>query len=184
MSTRDKGRFWSVRRVPAVLVGLVVLGGAGLLLYDVAAVHAGRPGMAWRRVLSDELATRPLDDTYVRVGAAVAAALGLWLLVLALTPGLRTILPMRRDSVPVRAGLDRNAVALVLRDRALAVSGVQSVRVRTRRRAVAVRAVSHFRELDEVHDDLRRALDQAIADLGLQRPPSLSLHVAHAVKRR
>lgn len=184
MSTRHEGRFWSARRVPAVLVGLVVLGGAGLLLYDIAAVWAGRRGMAWRRTLSGELATRQLDDLWVLVGAGVAAALGLWLLVLAATPGLRTVLPMRRDSGPVRAGLDRTAVALVLRERALAVSGVQSVRVRTRRRAVTVRAVSHFRELDEVHDDLRIALDQGIAELGLLRPPSLSLHVAHAVKRR
>ncbi|MFJ8646906.1 DUF6286 domain-containing protein [Streptomyces sp. NPDC093546] len=181
---RVNGRFWSVRRVPAALVALVVLGGAGILLYDVASVRAGRPGMRWRRVLLDELERRPLDDVWVLVGAGVAMALGLWLLVLALTPGLRRLLPMRRDAVPVRAGLDRDAVALVLRDRAQAVPGVRSVRVRARRRAVAVRAVSHFRDLDDVRDDVRTALDDGIAELGLTRPPALSVRVRRPAKRR
>ena len=39
---------------------------------------------------------------------------------------------------------------MVLRDRAMEVSGVQSVRVRMTRGRVDVRAVSHFRELDDV----------------------------------
>ncbi|MET9800065.1 DUF6286 domain-containing protein [Streptomyces sp. NPDC006368] len=178
------GRFWSARRVPAALVALLVLGGAGVLLYDAAAVRAGRPGMRWRRVLSEELARRPLDDGWVLVGAGVAMALGLWLLVLAVTPGLRSLLPMRRDATPVRAGLDRSAVALVLRDRAQTVPGVQSVRVRSRRRKVAVRAVAHFRELRAVHAEVSAALDEGIAELGLQRPPALSVRVSRPAKRR
>ena len=61
--------------------------GAGLLLYDVAAVRAGRTAMPGGGTLADELATRPLDDVWVIVGAAaVAVALGLWLLVLARRP--------------------------------------------------------------------------------------------------
>ncbi|MGB8940941.1 MAG: hypothetical protein WCD21_12000, partial [Streptomyces sp.] len=44
-------RFWSPRRVPATVLALLVLGGAGLLLYDVAAVRAGHHAMGWRRDL-------------------------------------------------------------------------------------------------------------------------------------
>ncbi|MFJ6661515.1 DUF6286 domain-containing protein [Streptomyces sp. NPDC091377] len=170
-------RFWSARRVPAALVALVGLGAAGLVLYDVAAVRAGRPAMAWRRDLARQLAERPLDDTWVLTGAAVAAALGLWLLVLALTPGLRAVLPMRRPHPDVRAGLRRDAAALVLRDRAMEVSGVQSARVRMGRKRADVRAVSHFRPLDDVRSDLDTALGDAIGGLGLSRPPSLSVRV-------
>ena len=68
------GRFWSARRVPAGILALLVLAGAGLLLYDVAAVRADRPAMHWRRSLARELAERPLDDIWVLVGAGVAAA--------------------------------------------------------------------------------------------------------------
>ncbi|MFF1922298.1 DUF6286 domain-containing protein [Streptomyces sp. NPDC058221] len=177
------GRFWSARRIPAAVLALVVLGGAGLLLYDVAAVRADHPAMQWRRSLADELARRPLDDVWVLTGASVAAAIGLWLLALALTPGLRDLLPMRRDRPDVRAALDRTAAAMVLRDRAVEVSGVQSVRVAMSRRKAKVRAVSHFRELDDVRADLDTVLTTGIGELGLTRPPGLSVHVRRPAKK-
>ncbi|MDX2765392.1 DUF6286 domain-containing protein [Streptomyces europaeiscabiei] len=173
---REK-RFWSARRAPAGILAVLLLAGAGLFLYDVAAVRADRPAMQWRRSLARELAERPLDDTWVLVGAAVAVLLGLWLFVLAVTPGLRDVLPMRRVHPDVRAGLHRGAAALALRDRAMEVSGVRSVRVRAGRRRVDVRAVSHFRELDEVRADLDVTLADGIRGLGLARPPALSVHV-------
>ncbi|MDH3037542.1 DUF6286 domain-containing protein [Streptomyces griseoincarnatus] len=170
-------RFWSPRRVPAGLLALVVLVIAGAFLYDIAAVRAHRPGMSWRRDLARQLAERQLDDVWVLTGAAVAAALGLWLLVLALTPGLRSVLTMRRVHPDVRAGLDRDAAATVLRDRALEVAGVQAVRVAVKRRRTDVRAVSHFRDLDDVREDLTAVLEGAIRGLGLARPSPLTLHV-------
>ncbi|MEU6913768.1 DUF6286 domain-containing protein [Streptomyces olindensis] len=171
------GRFWSTRRIPAGIVALLLLGLAGLFLYDIVSVRADRPGMHWRRELARQLAERPLDDTWVLVGAGVAAALGLWLLVLAATPGLRHVLPMRRTHGDVRAGLDRDAAATALRDRAMEVAGVQSARVRVRRRRANVRALSHFRELDDVRTDLDAVLGDAVRGLGLSRPPSLSVRV-------
>ncbi|MEV6553375.1 DUF6286 domain-containing protein [Streptomyces sp. NPDC051597] len=181
---RRAGRFWSARRIPAALVALVVLAASGLLLYDVAAVRADRPAMRWRRGLAHWLARHTVDDVVVLVGASVAVALGLWLVVLAVTPGLRDVLPMRRPSASVRAGLDRSAAALVLRDRAMEVPGVQSVRVRTGRAKVAVRAVSHFRELDDVRADLDAALGAAIKELGLAGQPGLSVRVGRAARKR
>ncbi|MGW2648189.1 DUF6286 domain-containing protein [Streptomyces sp. NPDC001393] len=172
------GRFWSPRRVPAAVVALLLLAGAGLLLYDIAAVRAHHPAMHWRRALAGQLAERPLDDPWVLTGAAVAVVLGLWLIALAVTPGLRGLLPMRRPHPDVRAALGRDAAALLLRDRAMDVSGVRSVRVRMRRRKADVRAVAHFRDLDEVRADLDAVLSDAIRGLGLTRPPELSLHVS------
>ncbi|MEV0176432.1 DUF6286 domain-containing protein [Streptomyces sp. NPDC050803] len=179
----SNGRFWSARRVPAALVALLLLAVAGLFLYDIAAVRADRPAMAWRRDLARQLAERPLDDTWVLVGAGVAAALGLWLIVLATTPGLRSLLPMRRTHPDVRAGLDRDAAALVLRDRAMEIAGVQSVRVRMGRARADVRALSHFRDLDDVRADLDATLADAIRGLGLSRPPALSVHVRRPGKK-
>jgi hypothetical protein len=172
-------RFWSARRLPAALVAAVLLGAAGLLLYDVVAVRAGQPGMRWRRDLAANLAERPLDQVGVQVGAGLAVALGLWLVVLAVTPGLRSLLPMRPDAAEpdVRAGLDRRAAALVLRDRAREVPGVQAARVRVGRRRATVRAVSHFRELDDVREELGGAMRAGVADLGLAREPALRVRV-------
>ncbi|PPS75146.1 MULTISPECIES: DUF6286 domain-containing protein [Streptomyces] len=172
-----EGRFWSARRVPAGIVALLLLGLTGLFLYDIVSVRAGRPGMYWRRELARQLAERPLDDTWVLVGAGVAAVLGLWLLTLAATPGLRSVLPMRRAHTEVRAGLHRDAAAIALRDRAMEVAGVQSARVRVRRRRADVRAMAHFREVDDVRTDLDAVLADAVRGLGLSRPPSLSVRV-------
>ncbi|MET9505729.1 DUF6286 domain-containing protein [Streptomyces sp. NPDC006259] len=173
----SSGRFWSARRVPAAVVALLLAALAGVLLYDIAAVRADRPALHVRRELARQLARRPVDDTWVLVGAGVAAALGLWLILLAVTPGLRDVLPMRRPHPDVRAGLHRGAVGLVLRDRAVEVAGVQSVHVRSGRRRADVRAVAHFRDLDEVRADLDEVLGDAVRGLGLARPPRLSVHV-------
>ncbi|MEU3617711.1 DUF6286 domain-containing protein [Streptomyces sp. NPDC006872] len=176
-------RFWSARRVPAGIVAVALLVVAGGFLYDVAAVRADREAMAWRRNLARQLAERPLDDIWVLVGAGIAAALGGWLILLAVTPGLRDVLPMNRPQPDVRAGLQRAAAALVLRDRAMEVAGVQSVRVRTGRRKADVRAVCHFRDLDDVRADLDTVLTDAVRGLGLTRPPALSVHVRRPGKK-
>jgi uncharacterized protein DUF6286 len=177
------GRFWSVRRVPAILVAVLLLTALGLLLYDVAAVRADRPAAEWRRTLADELATRTLDDGWVVLVAAAAMLAGIWLIVLAVTPGLRGLLPMRLESEGLRAGIERRAAAVVLRDRAMEVSGVRSVRVNVGRRRVRAFAQAHFRDLDEVRADLDTVLDHGIGELGLARPLALSVHVRRPAKR-
>ncbi|MFF3207613.1 DUF6286 domain-containing protein [Streptomyces sp. NPDC002962] len=186
-SGRSARRFWSARRIPAALVALLSAAAVGLLLYDVVSVRAGRPAMSWRRRLAEELATRPLDDIWVIVGAAVAMALGLWLFLLAVTPGLRRLLPMRQPTVvpgteDVRAGLDRRAAALVLRDWAVRVPGVRSARIAVGRRKVKVLAQAHFRGLEEVREDLAATMGEAVKSLGLARQPTLTVRVRRPKK--
>lgn len=166
-------RFWAARRVPAGIVALIVLGASGLLLYDVVSVRADEPAMHWRRWLAHKLATVHLDNTWVLASTAAIAAIGLWLLVLALTPGLRRLLPMQRPCDDIRGGLERSAAALILRDRAMEVSGVQAAKVSVSRRKIKARAVSHFGDLDDVHRELRTALHQALGQLALARQPKL-----------
>ncbi|WP_079127170.1 DUF6286 domain-containing protein [Streptomyces sp. TP-A0874] len=182
---RSVRRFWSTRRVPATVVALLCTAGIGLALYDLASVRLKQPEMTWRRRLSQELATRPIDDVWVITGAAVAMAVGLWLIVLALTPGMRSLLSMRppEGGEEVRAGIDRSAAGLVLRDRAMEVGGVQNVRVDVGRRRVRAEARAHFRELDAVREDLTAALDDGVRELGLRRRPRLSVHVRRPRKR-
>ncbi|MFI0766635.1 DUF6286 domain-containing protein [Streptomyces sp. NPDC021218] len=203
-------RFWSVRRVPAGIVALVIAAVSGLLLYDMAAVRSGRPAMRWREWLADELASRPLDDAWIMGGAAALAALGVLMVVLALAPGLRGLLPMRPPGTgtgtgaeaevgagpgkgveagagtggAVRAGIDRTSAGLVLRDRAMEVPGVRSARVDVGRRRVRARALAHFRDLDEVRADLDAALHEGIRQLGLARRPALSVRVRRSAKSK
>lgn len=170
-------RPWSARRIPAALVATVILVAAGAALIDVVAVRAGRPGAAWRRHLADELATRPVDDVWMLTGAAVAAAVGIWLLVLALTPGLRHLLPLRSPAPGLRASLDRDGAADLLRDAAMRVAGVGKARIRVRRHRIKARADVRFRDPHQVQDDLTAVLDDERDQLALARPPRIVVRV-------
>jgi hypothetical protein len=174
-------RPWSERRLPAALVASAVLAAAGAALFDVVAVRAGRQAAVWRKHLADELATRPVDDVWMLTGAAVAAAVGVWLIALALTPGLRRRLPLRSpaDCPPpqLRASLDRAGAAALLRDAAMRVSGVSRARVRVRRRRIKARADVRFRDPQQVKDDLAAVLNEERERLALSRPARIVVRV-------
>ncbi|MGW0771322.1 DUF6286 domain-containing protein [Streptomyces sp. NPDC002676] len=172
-------RPWSARGIPAALVASVILVAAVAALVDVIAVRAGRPAAAWRRHLADALATRSVDDVWMLTGAAVAAALGVWLIVLALTPGLRHWLPLRSsaDCPRLRASLDRDGAADLLRDAAMRVPGVGAARIRVRRHRIKARADVRFREPRQVKEDLTAVLDEERDRLALARPPRIIVRV-------
>ncbi|WP_406109210.1 DUF6286 domain-containing protein [Streptomyces sp. NBC_01003] len=174
-------RLWSARRVPAALVALVTLCVAGVLLYDVIAVRAGHRAGVWRIRLADELATRPVDDLWLLIAAAVAVILGLWLLILALTPGLRRLLPLRApDGCPdMEAWLDRKGAALLLRDAAMRVPGISGARVRVGRRRVTTRADVRFRDPATVRDELTQALQDQCRRLGVAHTPRVTIRLRH-----
>ncbi|WP_101254468.1 DUF6286 domain-containing protein [Streptomyces barkulensis] len=178
-------RFWSARRVPAAIVALVLAVAAAVLLYEAVAASIDKAPSAWRREITADLAARPLDNPWAIAGAALAVLLGLWLVVLAVTPGLRGLLPMRggsSDGVRVRAGLERSAAEAVLHDRLLDVPGVRSVRVDAGRHRVRVRARAHFRPLEEVRGDLDRVLQEGVRQLGLARRMRRSVRVRRPKK--
>ncbi|MEU7403992.1 DUF6286 domain-containing protein [Streptomyces sp. NPDC044948] len=165
-------RPWSARRAPAALCALVATAACAMLLYDVLSVRlADRRPARWRTGTIDWLATHGPGDTAVVAGGAAAAVLGAWLLGLALTPGLRGVLPM----APVpghpdqRAVLDRTAAAELVRDAASAVPGVTHVRVRCGRRRVRLRARLAFGDRATARTALRTTTDAALTTLGLSR---------------
>ncbi|MCG0061866.1 DUF6286 domain-containing protein [Streptomyces tricolor] len=172
-------RKWSTRRIAAALVATAILVAAVAALVDVIAVRAGRPAAAWRRHLADELATRPVDDVWMLTGAAVAAAVGVWLIVLALTPGQRRWLPLRSpaDCPRLRAFLARDGAADLLRDAAMRVPGVGAAHVRVGRHRIKARADVRFRDPRRVKDDLTAVLDEERDRLALARPPRIVVRV-------
>lgn len=176
---RTASRRWSQRRFPAALVALVLAAACGVLLFDTVRVRTGHTAAAWRKSLTRELATRTLDDPWVLTGAAVAAVVGLCLIVVALTPGHRHLLPLARpDADPdVEAVLDRDGAAVMLRDAALQTPGVSEARIRVRRRHVTARARVGFRDPETVESELTDTLRRQITGLGLATDPRLTVRV-------
>lgn len=179
VGVRPARRLWSERRIPAALAALVIMAGTGILLFDVSMVRAGHPAAAWRTRLAHELATRPLNDIWMLTGAALTAALGLWLIVLALTPGMRHQLPLNAPAgrCKVRAVLERDAAALMLRDAAMRVPGVSRARIRVRQHRIKARADIRFRDPGEVKTDLTAVLHEQRDRLSLVHPPRLTIRV-------
>ncbi|MFF7211786.1 DUF6286 domain-containing protein [Streptomyces sp. NPDC008238] len=174
-------RLWSDRRVAAAAVALVTLCVSGALLYDIIVVRAGRRAGAWRTRLAEEMATRPLDDLWMVVGSAVAVILGLWLLILALTPGRRRLLPLKApaDCPDTKVWLNRRGAELLLRDAAIRVPGVGRARATVGRRRITVHADVHFRDPETVRDDLTSALHDQCRQLALARAPRLTVRARH-----
>ncbi|MFF3728122.1 DUF6286 domain-containing protein [Streptomyces erythrochromogenes] len=172
---RPAARPWSARRVPAAITALIIAAVAGILLFDVIRVRAGATAGQWRRRLSDELATRPLDDTFIQIGAGVITVLGLWLIALALSPGLRRQLPLQTPGAPMHAVLDRAAAELHMRDAAMHVPGVSAAQVKFFQHRVRVRADVRFRAPADVQADLQAALQEQLDRLTLARPPRLDV---------
>ncbi|MFE3881827.1 DUF6286 domain-containing protein [Streptomyces lydicus] len=189
MPTKDRSRRpWSARRIPACLAASLSLLAAGALLFEAIWGRTGHRATAWWTSLTDQLATRPLGNFWILTGAAVAAALGLWLIILALTPGLRHQLPLRvpnNSHLRMHAVLARKGAALLLRDAAMRIPGVSTVRVRVRvrRRRITVRADVGFRDTADVKDDLTDILRREKRDqLALARPPRLRVRVRRSTK--
>lgn len=177
-------RPWGARRTTAAIVAALTLLVAGALLFEAVWQRTGHAATTWFDHLTSGLATRPVDDVWVLTGAAITAAAGLTLLVLALTPGLRRRLPLRAPADPdhtMRAVLDRRGAALLLRDAAMRVPGVGTAQIRMRRRRVLVRARARFREPDEVRDELAETIRRESRDrIAFARPPRVRVRVRPA----
>ncbi|WP_405550635.1 DUF6286 domain-containing Asp23/Gls24 family envelope stress response protein [Streptomyces sp. NBC_01171] len=169
-------RWWAQRRLPLGVLTLLATLTCGALATDLILVHTGhRPAALWR--------TGALHWLYVHgPGEPLTAAalgcvlLGVWLIVLAVTPGRRGLLTAHSPAPATRVALDRGAVAALLRDTAAGTEGVDAVAVRVRRRRATVRAALVFGDRAAVRDQITDAARRALAECGLRRP--LRLRVA------
>lgn len=171
-------RYWSSRRNVSALVALVGVFLAGAVLYEEIYVHTEHSAHRWRTAVTRALADHTLNNSWVIGAGALACVLGLWLLVLAATPGLRTLLPMTATgTVGLRAALDRGAAAAALHRATLEVPGVSGARVRVGRRRAAIRATVRFGAHEQARDALVSTLATERDRLGLVRPLEIKVKV-------
>jgi len=175
---RTPRRWWSQRRVPVALLSAVAAVCWGALALDLVRVHtAHRAAAAWRRSALHWLSGHaPGDPAVVAAGAAVAL-LGVWLILLAVTPGRRRQSTLRVPAARVDAAVDRSAVESLVREAVGDVAGVGAVRVRARTGRVTVRAGLCFGDRAATRDAVTSAARAALTACGLRRTPRLRVRV-------
>ncbi|MFJ8487465.1 DUF6286 domain-containing Asp23/Gls24 family envelope stress response protein [Streptomyces sp. NPDC094038] len=171
---RTPRRRWSQRRVPVAVLTALAAASCGALAFDMLQVHtAHRAAAPWRVGAVDLLSGHgPGDPAVVAVGAPTAL-LGVWLILLAVTPGRRHQSTVRVPAARVEAAVDRSAVQLLVRHAVADVAGIGAVRVRVRRRRVTVRAGLCFGDRAKTRDAVTSAARAALTACNLRRVPRL-----------
>ncbi|MEU9924002.1 Asp23/Gls24 family envelope stress response protein [Streptomyces griseoluteus] len=105
-------RWWAQRRLPLGVLTLLATLTCGALATDLILVHTGhRPAASWRTGALHWLYVHGPGEPPVTVAALGCALLGVWLIVLAVTPGRRG-LPTTHSPVPAtRVAVDRSSAA-------------------------------------------------------------------------
>ncbi|MFK4107173.1 DUF6286 domain-containing Asp23/Gls24 family envelope stress response protein [Streptomyces sp. NPDC002176] len=170
-------RWWAQRRLPLGVLTLLATLTCGALATDLILVHTGhRPAAAWRTGALHWLYVHGPGEPPVTAAAVGCVLLGVWLIVLAVTPGRRGLLTAHSPAPVTRVAVDRAAVAALLRDTAAGTEGVDTVAVRVRRRRATVRAALAFGDRGAAREQITDAARRALAECGLRRP--LRLRVA------
>ncbi|MFM9589473.1 DUF6286 domain-containing protein [Streptomyces scabiei] len=177
-TVRAPRRRWSRRRLPVALLTAATAVGCGALALDLVRVHlADRAPAAWRTAAVHWLSGHGPGDPAVVAGGALMGLAGVWMVVLALTPGRRRRFTVLSLVPRVDAAMDRSAVAALLREVLGSVEGVGAVRVTVRRRRVAVRAGLAFGDLGQARAAVTAAAHHALAACRLRRVPRLRVTV-------
>ncbi|MEU8577367.1 DUF6286 domain-containing Asp23/Gls24 family envelope stress response protein [Streptomyces asoensis] len=175
---RTPRRRWSGRRVPVTLLTAAAAVGTGALALDLVRVHtAHQAPAAWRTGAVHWLSGHGPGDPAVVAGGALLALAGVWMAVLALTPGRRRRSTLLAPAPRVEAAMDRSAVEALLRDAAGGIEGVTAVRVKTSRRRAVVRAALAFGDRAAAHAAVTAAARDALTACRLRRAPRLRIVV-------
>ncbi|MFF2380683.1 DUF6286 domain-containing protein [Streptomyces sp. NPDC058108] len=175
---RAPRRRWSRRRVPTtavLLMGTVSFGAVALDMIRVRITH--RPAAAWRTGTLNWLTGHGPGDTQVVLAGGGLALLGLWLTVLAVTPGRRRLLTLAAPGTSLDAAADRSAVAASVRCAVTDVPGIGPVDVRVRRRRVVVRAGLAFGDRDTAHDQVAAATRRVLGGWRPRHAPRVRIMV-------
>ncbi|MFJ9544456.1 DUF6286 domain-containing Asp23/Gls24 family envelope stress response protein [Streptomyces sp. NPDC101225] len=173
---RTPRRRWSQRRVPVALLAWAAAVACGALALDLIRVHLARlPAGGWRTAAVHWLSGHGPGDPAVVAGGGLTALAGVWMVVLALTPGHPHQCTVHTRTPRLDATVDRSAVAGLVRDAVAGVEGITAVRVRVRGRRARVRARVAFGGRETAHAAVSAAAHDTLTACRLRRGLRLSV---------
>ena len=155
------------RTMPGVLVA-AVLAAAGILgAIQAASAALGHPlwKVPHRDFAGPVQSTTHWSSTGPLAGAAVAAFIGLVLILIAVIPGRPRAIALASGDDSVVIGVPRRSLRRSLAWLAEEVPGIDSARVRAGRRSVTVRATTRLRDPAGLRDSVQAAVQDRLAAL-------------------
>ncbi|SNX66590.1 hypothetical protein SAMN06272735_8481 [Streptomyces sp. TLI_55] len=178
---RAPRRLSSRRRVPAAVLSAVATAVCGVLALDLVLVHAAHHSTAlWRSETVRRLSQHGPGDRSVTVASGLTVLLGLWMIVLAVTPGLLRRRTVHSPAPRVAAAVDRPVIESLARDAVGGVPDAGTVHVSGRRRRLSVRASLLFGERSSANAAVTAAVDSTPASCGPRRPHRLRVRLTPA----
>ncbi|MFF9504878.1 DUF6286 domain-containing protein [Streptomyces sp. NPDC014656] len=166
-------RPWSPRRAAATGAALAVGVLSALTLWSL--LHQHLPGTAappWGQ--ARQWTALSGGRSLVRPAALVAAAAGAWLVLLAVTPGHRRLLPLGCPR-SARAVISRAHAARLVRAALAEVPGLRVRSVRFTAREVTVRAEAAHGAPQELRGTATATIERTLRSMVLRRPPEVRL---------
>ncbi|RJQ89066.1 DUF6286 domain-containing protein [Amycolatopsis panacis] len=163
------------RATAATLTALVLL--AACVLVAVVAIQliiGERPWVSYSAV-AGALNRTPWTSWWLELASIVAVVLGLCLLLSAVLPGRRTVLPLRGE---LDSGASRASYRSTLRAAASGVDGVSAAKVRLGRRRVRVRVRTHRTRSEGLSEAVEAAVTRRLDEVGPVEQPAVRVAVS------
>jgi hypothetical protein len=164
------------RVIPAVVASAALMAIGLIAALEIISGLLGVPArlIPYPRVLAWAQSTR-WNETAVIVGAAVIAALGLLLLLIALVPGRPRYVPLHTGDPELVMGMRRRSFARALEHAATSVQGVKDAKARVRGDRVRVTATTTMHDSARLEDAAHQAVAGTINSLGPTGAPRLDV---------
>jgi hypothetical protein len=176
------------RSFPAAIVTLLGLGVCVVVAITEIETLVGYPPLVPFPTAASYGQGLRFADLPVVIAGAVAAAVGLILLVCGIVPGKHTVLPLSRtESETPRvdsAGVTRRRLAAALRFTLVETDGVAGVRTKLTRRRLKATVKTERRDPDAVRSACRDALEHSLALASLAKTPRVRLRVRSTRRKK
>jgi len=168
-------RVFRPQRSLAAVVAAVTVAVAGGLALAVITTDLGGPPTPFPGTggTLSRVSSTPWEAPEAMVASAVAAAVGLTLVLTALLPGTGDHVALRTDDRDTVVGLSPKGLREVIAVEARGVDGVGSVRVRGGRRTVRVEVRTHLRGANWLGERVEAVVRQRLEALLPLRSPSV-----------
>lgn len=172
--------FGTHRVITAVITAAALTVAAAIVAAEVIGALVNRPPgvlpVAWLSRLGRET---NWDDVLVLAVAAVLAAFGLLLLVLALWPGRLRAIALRSEAADEVLGITPQGMRRYAAQAAESVDGVIRARAKLRRRRLRIRADSPLHDVGELTGQVHQAVAERLDELAPLHRPRLHVTVRH-----